>query len=75
MLDFTQYFNRYAYCLNNPLIYSDLTGEWFGIDDLIAGLIGGSFNLVINIIEGNVHSFGQGASLFGSGFAGAVVTI
>ena len=75
MPDFTQNFNRYSYCLNNPLVYSDLTGEWFGLDDLIAGLFGGSFNLIINIIEGNVHSFGQGVALFGSGFAGAVVTI
>ena len=24
-------FNRYSYCLNNPLKYNDLTGMWFGI--------------------------------------------
>lgn len=35
----TQNFNRYSYCLNNPLKYTDPTGEWFGIDDLfIAGI-------------------------------------
>ncbi len=27
--DFTQSHNRYAYCLNNPLIYTDPDGEWF----------------------------------------------
>ncbi|NJK97877.1 MAG: hypothetical protein HC905_25870 [Bacteroidales bacterium] len=27
--DFTQSFNRYAYCLNNPLISKDPTGEFF----------------------------------------------
>ncbi|WP_114437372.1 RHS repeat-associated core domain-containing protein [Marinilabilia salmonicolor] len=24
--DFTQSFNRYSYCLNNPLLYVDYTG-------------------------------------------------
>jgi len=27
--DFTQNFNRYSYCLNNPLIYTDPDGEFF----------------------------------------------
>jgi hypothetical protein len=27
--------NRYIYCRNNPLIYTDPTGMFFGIDDLI----------------------------------------
>ena len=26
MPDFTQNFNRYSYCLNNPLKYNDITG-------------------------------------------------
>jgi RHS repeat-associated protein len=29
--DFTQNFNRYGYCLNNPLKYSDPSGEFFFI--------------------------------------------
>ncbi|MCL1932217.1 MAG: polymorphic toxin type 23 domain-containing protein [Candidatus Azobacteroides sp.] len=33
--DFTQSFNRYAYCLNNPLIYTDPDGEW---NWLVAGI-------------------------------------
>ena len=28
-----QSFNRYSYCLNNPLKYTDPSGELFGIDD------------------------------------------
>ncbi|MGB4415919.1 MAG: RHS repeat-associated core domain-containing protein [Paludibacter sp.] len=40
--DFTQNFNRYSYCLNNPLKYTDESGEltW---NDVIAGvsLVGG----------------------------------
>ena len=30
MPDFTQNFNRYSYCLNNPLVYVDENGEIFG---------------------------------------------
>ena len=33
MPDFSQSFNRYSYCLNNPLKYTDPSGELFGIDD------------------------------------------
>lgn len=39
MPDNTQSFNRYSYCINNPLKYVDPSGQWFGIDDLlIAGM-------------------------------------
>ena len=31
--DNSQNFNRYAYCLNNPLKYTDPSGEVFGADD------------------------------------------
>ena len=37
----TQSFNRYSYCLNNPLKYNDPSGEWFGLDDLL--IAGSSF--------------------------------
>ena len=33
--DFSQSYNRYSYCLNNPLKYTDPSGELFGIDDAI----------------------------------------
>lgn len=36
MPDFSQSFNRYSYCLNNPLRYTDPSGELIGIDDAIA---------------------------------------
>ena len=47
MPDFTQNFNRYSYCLNNPLVYIDQDGElaWFVpviIGAIIGGYIGGS---------------------------------
>lgn len=43
--ELSQNFNRYSYCLNNPLSYKDETGEFFLFDDFIIGffkgLIGG----------------------------------
>lgn len=63
----SQNFNRYSYCLNNPLKFTDPSGEWFGIDDLVASAIGGIINLGSNLLQGNVHSFWQGLSLFGVG--------
>ena len=37
----TQNFNRYSYCLNNPLKYTDESGEYFILDSFIVGLLGG----------------------------------
>lgn len=39
--DNTQNLNRYVYCINNPLLYKDASGEWFFIDDFIIGAIKG----------------------------------
>ncbi len=44
--EFTQNFNRYSYALNNPLRYTDLTGEFLGT--IITTLI----RLPIAIVEG-----------------------
>ena len=67
MPDFSQSFNRYSYCLNNPLKYTDPSGELFGIDDAIACLLGGTINLSLNLISGDVHGIGQGLALFATG--------
>lgn len=73
--DFTQNFNRFGYCLNNPLKYTDESGEFFGIDDLIAGIVGGVINLAVNIYQGNIDNIGEGLVSFGAGFAaGALAT-
>lgn len=53
-----QAFNRYSYCVNNPLVYTDPSGHWFGIDDLFAAVVGavvGGVSAAIsgdNILEG-----------------------
>jgi len=64
MPDFTQNFNRYSYCLNNPLRYVDENGEWIQL--LIGGIIGGTVNLITNWknIQGN---FWKGLGYFGVG--------
>ena len=48
MPDMTQNFNRYAYCLNNPLRYVDEDGEFFWAVVGVAALIGGVTNVCSN---------------------------
>lgn len=61
---FTQNFNRYSYCLNNPLAYTDPDGEWIHI--VAGGLIGGVSNLINNWNTtsgwGKFAAFGIGAA-------------
>jgi RHS repeat-associated protein len=71
----TQNYNRYGYCWNNPLKFTDPSGEWFGIDDAIAGVIGGLVNLGVNIWQGNIHNIGQGFAAFGAGAAAGVLSL
>lgn len=40
----TQGYNRYSYCGNNPVMYTDPDGELFGIDSWILGFIHGFFS-------------------------------
>lgn len=70
--DFTQNYNRYAYCLNNPFKYTDPSGEWIHL--LIGAAIGGVTNLVINSIQGNVKNFWQGLGYFGIGAAAGALS-
>ena len=52
----SQNFNRYTYCLNNPLKYTDSTGELFGIDDFIIGAAAFISSYVVNGISS--HNWG-----------------
>ncbi|MEW5745818.1 MAG: FG-GAP-like repeat-containing protein [Nitrospirota bacterium] len=61
-----QVFNRYSYARNNPLLYTDPTGQFFGIDDLIIGaVIGGA-------IFGGANAAIQGGD-FGDILSGAFI--
>ncbi|MDY0216268.1 MAG: RHS repeat-associated core domain-containing protein [Bacteroidales bacterium] len=76
--DYSQSFNRYTYCWNNPVKYSDPSGEYAIIDDIIAGTIGGVLNLATNAIQGNLSGYGfwggvgRGFAAFGAGAVGGV---
>jgi len=43
-----QNFNRYSYCLNNPLLYRDPYGEFFIFDDFIVGAFKGFWDAVFH---------------------------
>lgn len=66
---YTQNFNRYAYCMNNPLKYTDPDGEWVQL--VIGALVGGIVNLATNIK--NIKTFGEGLAYFGIGAGAGVV--
>jgi len=63
----TQNFNRYGYCLNNPLVYVDENGEFWHL--IIGAIVGG----VINWISNGARLDAKGLGYFAVGaVAGAV---
>ena len=44
MPDYSQNFNRYSYALNNPLVYTDPSGEFVVWDSWLFGLFSGGWN-------------------------------
>lgn len=71
--DFNQNFNRYSYCLNNPLRFTDESGKWIHI--LIGAVVGGTFNLVYKAATGQIHSFKGGLVAFAIGTVGSAVSM
>jgi RHS repeat-associated protein len=65
--DNTQSYNRYSYCVNNPLKYTDPSGNFFWIPVIAAAVIFGGTNLAIQANNGNVKDFGDGFRAFGTG--------
>ena len=69
----SQNFNRYSYCLNNPLRYSDPSGELFWL--IPAAIIVGSGIVNAAMNADNIHNFGQGMAYFGVGCASAATAM
>lgn len=72
MPSFSQSFNRYSYCLNNPLKYTDPDGEF--VLALVGGILfaTGMTNVLIQASNGSISSFGDALSAFAGGVAAGV---
>jgi RHS repeat-associated protein len=64
--DYSQSFNRYSYCVNNPMKFTDPTGEFWHL--VIGAAIGGTVNLIANWKK-NDGNFWKGLGYFGVGAA------
>jgi RHS repeat-associated protein len=51
-----QGYNVYGYALNNPLVFKDPSGMWFGIDDLIVAAVG----FVVGFVGGLIYGLANG---------------
>jgi len=81
--DFTQNFNRYSYCLNNPLVYTDPSGEFIFtalsaiffpplLPVAIAADIGGIMNLTAN--ASNIDNGWDAVGYYGIGAAAGALS-
>jgi len=66
--DFTnpQCLNRYAYCVNSPLMYVDPSGQIFGIDDLL-------IYIVVSAVLNGVVSEASGGDFWDGALNGAIM--
>lgn len=65
--DFSQNYNRYLYCFNNPLSYYDPSGE--SVEWLFYGIFCGVVNMILN--AEHIDGWGEGLLSFTAGFLGA----
>ncbi|WP_415060178.1 RHS repeat domain-containing protein [Flavobacterium sp.] len=70
----TQNYNRYGYVLNNPLLYTDPSGEVFGIGEaIIIGIaVAVISNAVNNVINGVPFWYGTGKAAVIGGASAAI---
>ena len=62
--------NRYAYCLHNPVMYTDPDGESILAAIAIGAFIGGGLNYGIKKYNGQINSVGDAFAAFGWGALG-----
>ena len=76
--DFTQNFNRYSYCLNNPLKYSDESGEHpLAVALFVVGCVSviyGLGNVAAHAIRGEDLGQGNWAKYYASGFVSGFIS-
>lgn len=63
-----QFASPYLAMGNHWVTGVDPNGEWFVVDDLIAGLITGAVNLIGQGATGNINSWADAGAYFGIGF-------
>lgn len=68
--DMSQNYNRYSYCLNNPLSYSDPSGEW--VEWVLFGIFNGVMNMIFEAPE--IDDLGEGLLAFSAGFVQGCLT-
>lgn len=68
MRESSQSFNRYSYCLNNPLKYTDPSGQLFGIDDIL--MIG-----AIGAISGYTNAIASGGNVWKGALTGGLTSL
>ena len=64
-----QAFNRYAYCLNNPLIYTDPSGEFFIFDDIIEMII---LSVIVGSTMGAYRAKRSGENVYKGAMIGGI---
>lgn len=62
--------NRYAYCLQNPVMYTDPDGESILAAIAIGAIVGGGINYGIKKYNGQINSVGDAFAAFGWGALG-----
>ncbi len=65
--DLTQNLNRYGYCLNNPMLYTDPTGDFFWLPIIIGAALYATANTVIHYNNGDIHDIWDALGYFAQG--------